>query len=213
MDIVKKYLNPLPEEPNISQDTKIVDCNLGRYTEIYSGVSILECSLGDFTYMAEYSSAVYSIIGKFCSIAPHSSINPGNHPLHKAALHHFTYRSTKYGLDTSDDEDFFQWRRGNSVILGNDVWIGYGAVVLPGVTIGTGSAVGAGAIVTKDVPPFTIVGGSPAQEIRKRFDDTVCGAMMRIGWWDWEYSDLKNRLKDFRDLSAVEFVRKYDPGF
>ena len=95
-------------------------------------------------------------------------INPGNHPLWRAALHHFTYRSRSYDLHPEDDREFFDWRRAHPVVLGDDVWIGHGAILLPGVKIGTGAVVGAGAVVTKDVPPFTIVAGVPAKTLRRR---------------------------------------------
>ena len=76
------------------------------------------------------------------------------------------YRSSAYGLGP-DDPAFFEWRRSSPVTLGHDVWIGHGAVVLPSVSIGNGAAVGAGAIVTKDVPPFAVVAGNPARVVRE----------------------------------------------
>ncbi len=74
--------------------------------------------------------------------------------------------------------------RGDTVI-GNDVWIGYRATVLPGVRIGDGAIIAAGAMVTADVPPYTIVGGNPAKPIRARFDDADVDALLRAAWWDW----------------------------
>ena len=129
---------------------------------------LTETILGDYSYVTNDCDLIYTEVGKFCSIASHVRINPGNHPLERAALHHFTYRSRFYELHPDDDHEFFNWRRGHKVILGDDVWIGYGAVVLPGVKIGCGAAVGAGSVVTKDVSPFTIVAGVPAKTIRRR---------------------------------------------
>ena len=79
----------------------------------------------------------YSEIGKFCNIAPYSALNPNNHPMWRATLHHFTYRSFQYDM-AEDDGEFFQWRRRHKVILGHDAWIGHGAMVLPGNRCGHG---------------------------------------------------------------------------
>lgn len=171
---------------------------------------IVESTLGDYSYLMEESSATYTAIGKFCNIASHACLNPGNHPLWRASLHHFTYRSRSYDLSLEDDHDFFRWRRAHRVVLGHDVWIGHGAVVLPGVKIGTGAAVGAGAVVTRDVEPYTVIAGVPAEPIRRRFDQETIDAMMRIEWWNWSHEELKARLDDFRRLSGEEFAKKYE---
>jgi phosphonate metabolism protein (transferase hexapeptide repeat family) len=165
--------------------------------------------MGDYSYVVNDSSIIYSEIGKFCSIAAHTRINPGNHPLDRAALHHFTYRSLSYRLGPEDDADFFEWRRSHKVTLGNDVWIGHGAVLLPGVTIGTGAAIGSGAVVSKDVPPFAVAVGVPARVIRYRFDQETQEALLRIAWWDWPREQLSAALEDFRKLTIGDFIRKF----
>jgi carbonic anhydrase/acetyltransferase-like protein (isoleucine patch superfamily) len=97
------------------------------------------------------------------------------------------------------------------VTLGNDVWIGHGAILLPGVEIGTGAVVGAGAVVTKNVRPFTIVAGVPAKALRRRLQPELEEAYMRIRWWDWPHERLAEAMEDFRKLNAEEFAVKYDP--
>lgn len=77
------------------------------------------------------------------------------------------------------------------IIIGNDVWIGYEAVIMAGVHIGDGAIIGARAVVTKDVPPYTIVGGTPAKEIRKRFDEDVVKKLLRLQWWDWSIDEIR----------------------
>jgi len=168
-----------------------------------------ETIFGDYSYVVNDSSIIYAEIGKFCSIAAHTRLNPGNHPMDRPALHHFTYRSVSYQLGPEDDAAFFDWRRAHKVTLGHDVWIGHGAVVLPGVTIGTGAGIGAGAVVSKDVPPFAIVAGVPAKIIRYRFDEGIQQALLRIAWWDWTREQLSAALPDFRTLSIHQFVEKY----
>lgn len=171
--------------------------------------SISETTMGDYSYVVNDSSIIYSEIGRFCSIAAHTRINPGNHPTWRAALHHFTYRSFAYDLDDADDEEFFEWRRQHRTTLGDDVWIGHGAVILPGVSVGTGAAVGAGAVVSKNVEPFAIVGGVPAKLIRYRFEPSIREGLMELAWWSWPHDRLKLALRDFRNLSAEEFIEKY----
>lgn len=80
-------------------------------------------------------------------------------------------------------------------IIGNDVWIGMEAVVMPGVTIGDGAIIGSRSVVVKDVPPYTIVGGNPAQPIKKRFDDRVIQSLMEIQWWHWPIEKIENNLE------------------
>ena len=159
--------------------------------------------------MIHDSDIIYTQIGKFCSIASFVRINPGNHPLERAALHHFSYRSRQFALG-EDDESFFSWRRAHQVTLGHDVWVGHNATILPGVKIGTGAAIGAGAVVTREVPPFQVVVGVPARPIKERFSAKVQEGLLRIAWWDWPYEKLRLALCDFRSLSAAEFVEKYD---
>jgi phosphonate metabolism protein (transferase hexapeptide repeat family) len=200
---------PLSEQPRIDPAAHVRQSTLGAWTSVGARTSIAETVMGDYSYVVNDSSIIYSEIGRFCSIAAHTRINPGNHPLDRVALHHFTYRSLSYELGPEDDAAFFDWRRSHKVTLGHDVWMGHGAIVLPGVTIGTGAAVGAGAVVSKDVPPFAVVAGVPAKVIRYRFDGDMRDALMRIAWWDWSRERLTAVLPDIRSLSIRDFVAKY----
>jgi phosphonate metabolism protein (transferase hexapeptide repeat family) len=202
----------LSEEPTIDPTAKVRDSTLGKWTAVGARTTISESTMGDYSYVVNDSSIIYSEIGKFCSIAAQTRLNPGNHPMWRAALHHFSYRSVSYQLGEEDDHEFFEWRRSHRVVLGNDVWIGHGAVVLPGVKIGNGGAVGAGAVVRHDVEPYSIVVGVPAKPIRWRFAQPVREALQEIAWWDWSREAIKLALRDFRALSAEEFVEKYRSG-
>jgi phosphonate metabolism protein (transferase hexapeptide repeat family) len=201
----------LGQEPSIHADAKVRDSQFGRYCEVGPRTNVAETSFGDYSYVANDSDIIYSTLGKFCSIAANVRINPGNHPLERVALNHFTYRASAYGLG-EDDAAFFQWRRDHHVTLGHDVWIGHGAVVLPGISIGNGAAIGAGAVVTKDVPPFAIVIGVPGRVLRYRFAPEIIAALERISWWDWPHERLGEAMADFRSLGAEAFCAKYDPA-
>ncbi|WP_291297359.1 chloramphenicol acetyltransferase [Elioraea sp.] len=197
--------------PTIHPTAHVTDSTLGAWTEVGARTTIAETVMGDYSYVVNDSSIIYATIGRFCSIAAHTRINPGNHPLERAALHHFTYRAAKYELG-EDDDAFFDWRRASHVTLGHDVWIGHGATILPGITIGTGAGIGAGAVVSKDVPPFAVVVGVPGKVIRFRFLPEIQAALLRIAWWDWPHATLKERLADFRALGAEAFCKRYDPA-
>jgi phosphonate metabolism protein (transferase hexapeptide repeat family) len=196
-------------EPRIDPAARVNKSVLGIYTSVGPRTSMNETTFGDYSYVVNDSSIIYAEIGKFCSIAAHTRINPGNHPMWRAALSHFTYRSESYGFAVEDDHEFFDWRRAHKVTMGNDVWIGHGAVILPGVNIGTGAAIGAGAVVSKDVPPFAIVGGVAAKIIRYRFDEETREGLLKLAWWDWSREQLELALPDLRKFSAQEFVEKY----
>jgi phosphonate metabolism protein (transferase hexapeptide repeat family) len=200
----------LGTEPSIHRTASVRASSFGRFCEVGARTKVAESTFGDYAYVVNDSDIIYTDVGKFCSIAAHTRINPGNHPLERVALSHFTYRSSSYGLGP-DDASFFDWRRGFRCVMGNDVWIGHGAVILPGVKLGNGAAVGAGAVVSRDVPPFAIVVGVPAKIVRYRFAPEIVAALERIAWWDWPHEQLGTAMADFRNMSAEAFCLKYDP--
>lgn len=196
--------------PVIDSTANIRDAVLGRYTEIGARTVFAESTLGDYSYVVNDSNIIYTTIGKFCSIAAHTRINPGNHPMQRASQAHFTYRASAYFEDAQDEAAFFDWRRSTPVTIGHDVWIGHGAIVLAGRSIGTGAVVAGGAVVTKDVPDYTIVAGNPARIIRRRFPEEIAERLKALAWWDWEHARLRTALDDFRALSVEAFLEKYE---
>jgi phosphonate metabolism protein (transferase hexapeptide repeat family) len=202
---------PLSEVPSVDASARVAGCRLGAFTEIMARCDVEDSTLGDYSYICADGEVMSTDIGAFCSIAARVRINPGNHPLDHAALHHFTYRSAQFGLGT-DDEAFFAARRRRRVVIGHDVWIGHGVTILPGVAIGTGAAIGAGAVVSRNVPAFTVAAGVPARPLRPRFPQAVQAGLLRIAWWRWPRERLAAALDDFRRLDAAAFVAKYDPA-
>jgi phosphonate metabolism protein (transferase hexapeptide repeat family) len=173
---------------------------------------LLETDFLDYAYTAQDCDIYNAEIGKFCNIAAAVRINPTNHPMERASQHHFTYRSRSHHFGAGDDEAVFAWRRAHRVTIGPDVWIGHGAILMPGVNVGAGAVIGAGAVVTHDVAPYTIVVGVPARALRRRFSEAVEAGLMRIAWWDWPKERLAAALEDFRRLDAASFVRKHEGG-
>ncbi|MGI8484020.1 MAG: acetyltransferase [Thermomicrobiales bacterium] len=200
-------LKMLGESPTVDPTSHIRESELGAWTDIGPNCTISESTIGDYTYCAGDASIIYSTIGKFCSIASHVRINPGNHPMQRVTQHHMTYRRRMFGFADSDESEFFDWRRAHQCTIGNDVWIGHAAIIMPGVTIGNGAVIGSAAVVTKDVLPYTIVGGVPAKPIRDRFPRDVAEKLQSIAWWDWSREQLAVRFDDLNDLDR--FLERY----
>ena len=139
------------------------------------------------------------VIGKFCSIACGAKFlfNSANHTLSSFSTYPFPIFFDEWGLEKSDVAA--AWDRKGDIMIGNDVWIGYEAVILAGVTIGDGAVIGARAVVTKDVPPYDIVGGVPARVIRSRFPEETVKALLRLKWWDWPAERIQEKLAEIRE--------------
>ena len=145
------------------------------------------------------------IIGKFCSIACGAKFlfNSANHSLASLSTYPFPIFYEEWGLNIQDVAT--AWDNKGDIVIGNDVWIGYEAVVLAGVTIGDGAVIGARAVVTKDVPPYAVVGGVPARLIRRRFPDDTISALLALRWWDWPADKIKPRLSALQAGQIEEF--------
>jgi phosphonate metabolism protein (transferase hexapeptide repeat family) len=211
MSALKENTDQLGIEPCIDPTAEVRDTRFGVYCEVGARTKIAECRFGDYAYVMNDADLIHTDVGRFANIAAFTRINPGQHPVDRASLHHFQYRSRQYGLG-EDDPDFFAWRRSFPVSLGPDTWIGHGAVIMGGVHVGVGAVVGANAVVTRDVPDYTIVAGVPARALRPRFAEDIQAVLKRIAWWNWSHEQLGAALPDFRELSVEDFCLKYDPA-
>jgi virginiamycin A acetyltransferase len=131
------------------------------------------------------------IIGKFCSIAAQVKfiMNGGNHRTDWFTTYPFPVFGQ--GWERAMPE---VWPNKGDTVVGNDVWMGYGALVMPGVNIGDGAIVASAAVVTRDVAPYAVVGGNPATEIRKRFDETTIQTLLEMAWWNWDIEKITRNL-------------------
>lgn len=134
------------------------------------------------------------IIGKFCSIACGVKFlfNCANHTLKSLSTYTFLLFYEDWELEKSNVAS--AWDNKGDIVIGNDVWIGFEAVILAGVKIGDGAIIGARAVVTKDVPPYSIVGGIPAKVIRKRYSPDIIEQLLSLRWWDWTKDSIKRNL-------------------
>ena len=179
------YLNTIINNPNII---------VGDYT-IYNDF------VNDLTQF-EKNNVLYHypinqdrlIIGKFCSIACGAKFlfNSANHTLKSLSSYTFPLFFEEWGLDKKNVAS--AWDNKGDIIIGNDVWIGYEAVIMAGVHIGDGAVIAARAVVTKDVPPYTIVGGTPARKIRMRFEEETIAKLQQIQWWNWPVEKIRRSL-------------------
>ena len=147
-------------------------------------------------------------IGKFCSIACGAKFifTSANHKMASLSTYPFPIFFAEWGLDAKNIRD--AWDNKGDIVVGSDVWIGYEAVILSGVHIGDGAIIGARAVVTKDVAPYTIVGGVPAKPIRRRFDDETIEKLESLRWWDWDVEKIRACIPAIQsgDIAALEKI-------
>lgn len=180
------YLKPLVTDPNIT---------VGEYTmynDFTADPALFEKNNVLYHYPVNHDRLV---IGKFCSLAcgVRFLFNSANHRMSSLSTYPFPLFYEEWELDVK--EVARSWDNKGDIIVGNDVWIGYEAVIMAGVTIGDGAIIGTRSLVTKDVAPYTIVGGIPAKPIRKRFSEQIISKLIELKWWDWPKEKIKANIE------------------
>lgn len=146
--------------------------------------------------------------GHFTAIAsPCTFLGKSQHPLVEFPdlAANYPFNNVPYGM--SHNIDYPKTGGNPRIIIGNDVWIGYDCLIMGGVTIGDGAIIGARTVVSKDIPPYAVVVGSPPIIKRYRFDPKTIEALLRIRWWDWDDEVIMERVNDFKDIKS--FIKKY----
>lgn len=209
--IIRKIIQPLYWQVlNHRQHSIIEEYNtafsirVGRYAIIRKGSEVgPNVELGDYSYISGPRSYVEdAIIGKYCSIARQVTIGVSGHNYNWVTTSPII-TSTQYGIIRSNISEPQRERP----IIGNDVWIGMNVIIMRGIKIGDGAVVAAGSVVTKDVVPYSIVGGNPARHIKYRFSSEVIERLLDICWWDWPEQKIKSNAALFYDTE--NFIKNY----
>ena len=193
-----QYYRLKKKKITIGRHVDISNATIDPYVNLAHHSQVSDVCIGKRTSIGRYSKLRYADIGKYCSVSWDVTIGATEHPIHAFSTHAFPYRKL-FGLCNQDMQ--IDHKR---VVIGNDVWIGCGAIIMPGVVIGDGSIIGAGAVVTHDVGSYEIVAGCPAKHISWRFSKDIVEALERIKWWEASDEFLRKNIELFsyeNDLS------------
>ena len=173
------------------------------------GSNFIDCEIGAYTYFGNNNSLCNVTIGKYCSIASHVSIGGDRHPINNFSTSPVFYKKKNIFKEYFGPKALPVFDEALPVIIGNDVWIGECAFIKGGIKIGDGAIIGAGSIVTHDVPSYAIVGGAPARIIKLRFDNKTIDLLIKSKWWELTPKILSNILEDSPDINCfLERINK-----
>lgn len=195
------YLNAVIKDPSI----EVGDYTI--YNDFVSDPTLFEQNSVMYHYPINHERL---IIGKFCSLACGVKFlfNCANHTLKSLSTYTFPLFYEDWDLEKSDVKS--AWDNKGDIVIGNDVWIGYEAVIMAGVHIGDGAIIAARAVVIKNVPPYTIVGGIPARPIRKRFADDTIQKLETLKWWNWSFEKIRQSLPYLTNGDIDRFLKNED---
>lgn len=182
-------LFPLRLFSKISPFALIRNSKVEKTAAVGFGSRVYGSSIGRYTYIGRNSTVCNTRVGNFCSIADKCIISPGKHPMHMVSTSPVFYNRSNVLKKCFNEVSFEEY---DPISIGNDVWIGTNALIMGGITVGNGAIIGAGAVVTRDVPPYSIVGGVPANIIKMRFDENTITDLEKISWWEFDDKQLLN---------------------
>lgn len=187
----------------VSDDAKVDGSKLDIYARVGRFNHLYYVKMGKHTYTGQNTVIMKTNIGNFTSISWNVTIGGGEHNYKKLTNHCFLYNNYD---ELNEGKEYYN-RFMKKTEIGNDVWIGAGSIILRGVTISDGAVVGAGSVVTKDVPPYAIVAGNPARIIKYRFTEEIINELLKIKWWDWTDKKIKNNISIFNEEVNLEKLK------
>lgn len=179
------------------------DSFVGEFVQIQRNNYISYCNFGKHSYTGMNTVIMKTDIANFCAISWNVTIGPGEHDYSRVTSHSFLYNDFNE-LKPSHVVAYNRFEK--PCIIGNDVWVGCNATILRGVTVGDGAVIAANAVVTKDVPPYAIVGGVPAKVLKYRFSQDIINALLDIKWWDFPAHLIKNNSSVFGQKMTMETI-------
>ena len=189
----------------VSDNAKVDNSYLDYYSRVGRMNHIYNVKIGAHSYTGQNTVIMHTEIGKFTSISWNITIGAAEHNYDILTTHTFMYNPYDKIYDGKESYDRFY----KECKIGNDVWIGAGAVILRGVTVGDGAVIGANTVVTKDVPPYAIVVGNPAKIIKYRFDDEIIEKLLKLKWWDFDDETIKNNYSLFREVPNTKIIDNF----
>lgn len=196
----------LYERCSIGDFSIVENCNFSEFVQIQRNNYIIHTNFGKHSYTGMNTVIMHTDIGKFCSISWSVTIGPGEHDYNNTTSHSFLYNNFNK-LRSIDSPKYNRFIK--PCVIGNDVWIGCNATVLRGVTVGHGAVIAANAVVTKDVPPYAIVGGVPAKILKYRFSEDIIKALLKLEWWNLSDLTIRNNFNFFNSDPSLESIKKF----
>ena len=184
---------------------RIEDSVFGKSVDLQRFAMIYHSEMGDYSYVGRNFTCWYAKIGKFCSISWNVGIGGANHDYNRITQHAFLYAPQFGMMEPGQNAGYNRFK--TPCEIGNDVWIGCNVVICRGVHIGDGAVIGAGSVVTKDVEPYTIVGGVPAKVLKRRCDETLALRLQNAKWWNLPSEMIKSHFELFNQTISEESVK------
>ena len=191
---------------SIAFSAQVEYSKVSRKAKVWNHCKLFHVEVGDYSYIGPNTRLIHTHVGKYCSIAGDCAIGMGTHSLEFISTSSlFTVKKNGTGIRWTNSKSFEEFKE---IEIGNDVWIGQRAMIMGGVKIGNGAVIGAGALVTKDVPPYAIVVGVPAKLIRFRFPEDVIKKLETTKWWLLEDCVLKENIYLFQNPLTEKNIEK-----
>lgn len=198
------YTRSFKDGARLSRKSTVIGSNLSSFVHVADYAFVYESKLGRYSSIGRGAVIRNASIGGFCSISWNATVGAAPHNYSLMSTHAFHYIKS-FGFTDQDKRIVLP------TTVGSDVWIGANAVVMPGLNIGDGAVIGAGAVVTKDIPPYAVVVGVPAEVIKYRFEEAVVDRLLEVKWWDWDIEKIRANMELFRmPLTIDELTRIRD---